>query len=289
MISAVPARAQVPPLLPVPDSVRAALKADVQSKREALLARLGALRDQAKAYNETYGNRDLPENDPHTKRGLAEKARLDEARQSYIHDAEVFNSLVLSLTQVGVVEESRGEFFLITPDGRKIAGEKAAKAPVSTGTRIIIGPDGRLRLKLLDETVFTLGPNSDLVVDEFVYDSDTSLEKISARLLKGVFRWVTGKVARKDPAQMKVNLPQGDLGIRGTDFETMVAPDGSGSVKLYSGQLEITEKKTQRTFLLNAGQMVTFSAGGIFSPPAPLEPAIAKLEDLRQERSWESI
>jgi hypothetical protein len=142
---------------------------------------------------------------------------------------------------------------------------------------------------LLDETVFTIGPNGDMVIDEFVYDPNNSRDKITARLQKGVFRWVTGEVARKNPANMKVTLPVGAIGIRGTDFEAMVAPDGSGSVKLFSGQLEITEKKTQRTFPLNAGQMVTFSADGIFSPPAPLEPAIAKLEDLGQDTAREGI
>jgi hypothetical protein len=279
LISTATTRAQVPPLLPVPDSLPAADKTDLQSKREELLTRLGALREQAKAYNAEFGNRNLPDNDPRVPKGLAEKARLDQARQAYVRAAEAFNSLVQSRSQVGAVAESRGEFYFITPDGRKITGEEVVKTPVSTGTRIIMGPNGYLRLKLLDDTVFTLGPNCDLVVDEFVYDPDNHLDKTSARLLKGVFRFVTGKVARKDPTHMKVTLPVGDLGNRGTDCEAMVAPDDSGSVKLYSGQLEITEKKTQRAFLLNAGQMVTFSAEGVFSPPLPLEPAVAKLED----------
>jgi hypothetical protein len=190
---------------------------------------------------------------------------------------------------VGAVAVSRGEFYFITSDGRKMAGDEAAKAPVGLGTRIVTGPDGRVQVLLLDETVFTIGPNGDMVVDEFVYDPDTSVHKVTARVTKGVFRWVTGKVARKDPAQMNVNLPVGTIGIRGTDFEATVAPDNSGSVKLFSGQLEITEKKTQRTFLMNAGQMVTFSADGVFSPPAPLEPAIARLEDSGQERARKGI
>ena len=289
LISAGTTRAQVPPLLPVPDFLPAAVKADLQSKREALLTRLSALREETKAYNEEFGNRHLPDNDPRVPKGLAEKAHLDQAKQGYVHDAEAYNSLVLSHTRVGAVGESCGEFCLITPDGRKIAGEAAATAPVSLGTRMVTGPDGRIRLLLLDETVFTVGPNSDLVIDEFVYDPDNHLDKISARLLRGVFRFVTGKVARKDPAHMKVTLPVGDLGNRGTDCEAMVAPDNSGSVKLYSGQLEITEKKTQRKFLLNAGQMVTFSVDGIFSAPAPLEPAIAKLEGLGQEQARKGI
>ena len=75
---------------------------------------------------------------------------------------------------------------------------------------------GKLQVMLLDETVFTLGPNSDMVLDEFVYDPANGSGKVAARVTKGVFRFVTGKVAQRDPANMRVKLPVGTLGIRGT-------------------------------------------------------------------------
>jgi hypothetical protein len=279
------ANAKLPLLLEVPSYLKDSQKKDLTAQRADLEKRLTALRKWANDYNVKCGNRDLPEDDPLAKECLADKARLDKNGQEYTRDALAFDDLVLSLTRVGAVAESRGEFYFVTPDGRQVPGEAGAKAPVSCGTRIVTGPNGHLQTLLLDETVFTIGPNSDMVIDEFVFDPDQSLDKISARLQKGVFRWVTGKVSRKDPGQMKVTLPVGCLGIRGTDFEAMVAPDDSGSVKLYSGQLDVTEKKTQRTFLLNAGQMVTFSPAGVFSPPAPLEPATAKLEAPGQEQT----
>jgi len=289
LISAATVRAQVPPLLPVPDALPAAVKADLQIKREALLTRLGALREEAKAYNAEFGNHKLPEDDPRVPEGLAKKAHLDQARKDYVRDAKAFNALVQSHTRVGAVGSSSGEFHFITADGRKLSGDEAAKAPVGLGTRVVTGPDGRVQLLLLDETVCTIGPNGDMVIDEFVYDPNNSRDKITARLQKGLLRWVTGKAPRKNPANMKVILPAGDTGIRGTDFEAMVEPDSSGSVKLFSGQLEITEKKTQRTFPLNAGQMVTFSADGVFAPPVPLEPAMARLENSGQEHARKGI
>jgi hypothetical protein len=51
---------------------------------------------------------------------------------------------------------------------------------------------------------------------------------------------------------MKVTLPVGTIGIRGTDFETTVEPDGTGRVVLYFGQVQITEKQSGFTFLLEA-------------------------------------
>jgi hypothetical protein len=123
-------------------------------------------------------------------------------------------------------------------------------------------------MKLPDDTTFTIGPNSDIVIDSFVYDPDNTPKKVIASMSKGVFRWVTGKTKPlKDPPEMKVKLPVMAVGIRGTDFEATVNPDGSGFVILYFGQLEITEKKTGFTFILDAWHKVTFSADGSVSRP----------------------
>ncbi len=162
---------------------------------------------------------------------------------------------------------ARGQFSFIARDGRTLTGQEADKVPLEEGGRLITGSDGHVQLVLPDETVFTVGPNSDVVIDQFVYDTATDAHTIMAKLSKGVFRWVTGKTAHKDPASMKVTLPVGTLGIRGTDFEATVLEDGSGVVKLYSGQLEITETKTGRIFLLSAGETVSFGSNGIFSLP----------------------
>jgi hypothetical protein len=170
---------------------------------------------------------------------------------------------------------------LFDGDGRRLSPADTTNIPLDPGTRLVTGGDGHVQMKLPDGTLFTVGPNSDFIIDEFIYDPNNSPEKIAAKLIKGVFRWVTGKVTRKAPPQMKVMLRNVTVGIRGTDFEAMVAPDGSGAVKLYSGQLNITEQKTQRTVLLNAGQMLTFSNDGVFTQPSPLDPAANKLEDFR--------
>jgi hypothetical protein len=69
---------------------------------------------------------------------------------------------------------------------------------------------------------------------------------------------------------MKVKLAVGTIGIRGTDFETTVDPDSSGEIKLFSGELEITESKTGKRFPLRAPQKVSFELKTGFSGPEPL-------------------
>ena len=163
--------------------------------------------------------------------------------------------------------ESRGEYYFLTKDGRKLTGDEANKVPLEEGAKVVTGNDGHVRMTLPDNTTFTVGPNTDLVIDKFVYDSDKTPGQIMATMTKGVFRWVTGKTTQHDPSQMKITLPVVAVGIRGTDFEATVAPDGSGSVVLNFGQLEITEKKTGFTFIMNAGEKVTFGADGSVSRP----------------------
>ena len=93
---------------------------------------------------------------------------------------------------------------------------------VSSGEEIYLGDDistdekGNLQVLLLDETTFTIGPNSSIVIDKFVYDPTTDAGLVNARVVKGTFRFITGKIARKKPEDMQVALPAGTIGIRGT-------------------------------------------------------------------------
>jgi hypothetical protein len=171
--------------------------------------------------------------------------------------------------------EARGEFYFLTKDGRKVTGADAGKVPLEEGGKVVTGKGGHVRLTLPDDTTWTVGPNSDLVIDTFVYDADKSPKKVMVEMTKGVFRWVTGKAAaaRQEPAAMQVTLPIMAVGIRGTDFEAAVEPNGRGRVALYSGQLEITENESGFTFILNGGQMVTFSPDGKVSRPKKIKGA----------------
>lgn len=120
----------------------------------------------------------------------------------------------MGLTNIGVAAAVRGAVRATAPSqvGRVIGSGQ----PVYLNDHVTTGRDGRLQLLLLDQTTFTIGPNSDLVLDEFVYDPKTSIGKVSANILKGVFRFVTGKIAQRRPGNMRVTLPVGTIGIRGT-------------------------------------------------------------------------
>jgi hypothetical protein len=117
--------------------------------------------------------------------------------------------------QVGVVAAVQGQVEVMkvgTTVGRIVeSGE-----PMLLGDTVTTDADERLQILLLDETVFTIGPSSAIVIDEFVYDPATDAGKVSAEILKGTFRFVTGRIAHKNPESMTVKLPVGTIGVRGT-------------------------------------------------------------------------
>ncbi len=102
----------------------------------------------------------------------------------------------------------------------KVSGEVGilveSGMPVYLGDRITTSPNSGMQILLLDETVFTIGPDSDIAIDEFVYDPLTGDGRIVADMARGVMRFVTGKIPLNNPSSMDINLPVGSIGIRGT-------------------------------------------------------------------------
>ncbi|WP_412777077.1 hypothetical protein [Thalassospira lucentensis] len=121
----------------------------------------------------------------------------------------------LNAEMAGVSAAVTGEVILAKSAG-EIGTLVESGMPVYLGDRIITSPNAGMQILLLDETVFTIGPNSDIAIDEFVYDPVTGDGRIVADMARGVMRFVTGKIPLNNPASMDINLPVGSIGIRGT-------------------------------------------------------------------------
>ncbi len=71
---------------------------------------------------------------------------------------------------------------------------------------------GKAQMLLLDGTAFTVGPNSSVTLDRFIYNPQTaegSLEVTS----RGLMRLVGGRVTKEKPALIRTNAAT--IGIRG--------------------------------------------------------------------------
>ena len=145
-----------------------------------------------------------------------------------------FSQPVLAAPQIGVTAALRGDVVRTASlqSGAAI-GQMSSGQTVFLGDDIKVGNQGRLQVMLLDETVFTLGANSVMRIDEFVYDpADAANARLSTSITQGAFRFVSGQIAKSDQNAMKVNLPGATIGVRGTSVAGDVSTDGSASIIL---------------------------------------------------------
>ena len=159
---------------------------------------------------------------------------------------------------------SSGEFYIITSDGRHLDGQSGAQAAIDSGARLVTGPSGHAVLTLPDGTTFTIGANSEIAVDDFIYEPGAGVRRVTLNFVKGFFRWVTGEITPQYKPLVKMAV--GDLGTRGTDFECESDPGGSGYIKLYSGELELTDYDTAVVTTITEGQTVRFENFKVVSP-----------------------
>ena len=106
--------------------------------------------------------------------------------------------------------------------------------------------NGRMAIKFLDDSVVRLTEHSQLLIDEYIYDSNPSKSKMALTFGLGTVRFVTGKLNKIDKNNIKLRTPTANIAIRGTDFTATVdelgrsliilLPDALG---LSSGEIEV--------------------------------------------------
>ena len=99
--------------------------------------------------------------------------------------------------------------------------------------------NGALHVRFLDNTKLRLGSSSRVTLDSFVYNPDTGAGEMVADLGQGVFRFITGKLNKEG---FQIRTPVAVIGVRGTDFVVVVAPDGATTVSVLEGLIEVTAR-----------------------------------------------
>lgn len=86
------------------------------------------------------------------------------------------------------------------------------------GDTLVTGKDGQMSLTFIDDTRFSVGPNSRVSVDQFDYDRTTQAGSFVTKVNRGSLAVVSGQIAKSKPDAMKVRTPTSLLGVRGTRF-----------------------------------------------------------------------
>ena len=150
--------------------------------------------------------------------------------------------------------ELAGKVTRVKGDAVAEAGGKARTlaegAEIFVGETLRTGKATRLEVVMVDEAKLTLGDNSRLLVEAYLFNEAGNSGKGSLKVVSGVFRAVSGKLGKVPGAPFQVKMQTATLGIRGTEFwgeqkkgDLLVALLGGGGIWLETkgGRVEITE------------------------------------------------
>ena len=100
------------------------------------------------------------------------------------------------------------------------------------GDTIISETKSNAQLLFLDQTVLTLGEDSELTIDEFIYDPLSHEGSFVSNVKSGTVKFITGQISNNNPDNLEVKIPLGTLGARGTEFVVLSESNNKSTVVL---------------------------------------------------------
>ena len=191
-----------------------------------------------------------------------------------------------------------------TSESAKWENAKAGQA-VSEGAHLKTGKNSRLELKMVDGSVLRLGPSSEIQLKSAKFAAGGQ-KQFSAKVIAGK-AWAAVTKLFGFKSFFKLKTSNAVAGVRGTQFSAALGKDGSSMVKVYSGQVLVSNKriyakkgatkkdrvevagpqevskKQWNELVASAMQYITVSASGKLS-----EAQSFKVAELPSEKEWEA-
>jgi hypothetical protein len=129
------------------------------------------------------------------------------------------------------------------------------------------GLESASELRFADRTRISVGPNSSIVLDEFVYDPDPGEGTFALKVTEGVFRFVSGSMASSN---YKIETPTVTVGVRGTVLVMVTRGDGAVAVMMESEDgVEVSNRNGDMVVLDKPGVATVAFADGTMTEPGP--------------------
>jgi len=86
--------------------------------------------------------------------------------------------------------------------------------PIFLGDTVRTAAESTLGITFLDQTVFSLSANAQMVINDLVYNPQGASNNMAINLVKGTFVFLAGRIA--PTGNMRIETPVAQIGIRGT-------------------------------------------------------------------------
>jgi hypothetical protein len=195
-----------------------------------------------------------------------------------------FAALLPALAASGAVAQERvGVSGAVNPEvtgapPRVAARQVVIGQDVVFNERITTGPQGQTQLLFLDESAMTIGPNSDLTIDQFVYDPKSGTGHLAMSASRGLLRFVGGKLSKQEEG-VSLRTSTATLAVRGGAFLLDLTIEGRmEAIFIYGQSLTVTGRSGVSQTLRRPGYEISVAPDAVPSPPVAVPPGrIAQL------------
>ena len=146
------------------------------------------------------------------------------------------------------------------------------------------GEDGQIGIIFEDDTSVTVIENSELLIDDFVYDPASGAGELAFNVTVGSFRYVSGAVAANNAGAVKITTPSATITVRGTTLTGNVTPGGATTVTLLrdsDGGLGMVNVANRAGSVNLTQPFHTVTVASINTrPPLPIIPSPAELSGM---------
>jgi hypothetical protein len=150
--------------------------------------------------------------------------------------------------EVGTIDRVQGHAEAIYADQTRSLEDAD---PIYANDLLATQAGAKLRVQFVDDSKLTLGENTRVLIDRYLYDPDAGKGTAVLRTLEGVFLFAGGLIERAPYADVKIVSPVATLGIRGTTVWGGLI-DGQYGVLVLDGVVTIANDAGELT--LSAGQ-----------------------------------
>ncbi len=159
--------------------------------------------------------------------------------------------------------------------------EAKASETVNTGDLIATAAGAEVLVRFKDNSTMIVRSDSKVKISQFRFEKKPT-DAVNTSLVSGTLRAVSGQIAKAQPANVKYDAGAATIGIRGTDIEVAIVPEGAKDRAgiynfVHSGETEMS---------LDTGEQTVVGKDLSGFAPKVLQPGELRLQLLRDRPAF---
>lgn len=164
----------------------------------------------------------------------------------------LFLSIVSVYASVAKITAMKGDV-TVNRDNKSIPAKIGFK--LEKLDKVITGKNSRAQLVFSDNTIISLGKNSNIAVEDYLFEVGQK-PKATFKFGSGVFKSISGKISKLNPTKYKLKTKSASIGIRGTIVGLYIVEQEEIFMNL-EGKIEVDTGK--ETIFLNENRQIRLS------------------------------